>query len=355
MSLRFQLAKIRTLYNHIIDLNKGENMKKIVIYGVGSYLKNYLADIEDALDSVLMVVDGSNEKVGKNIYGFEIKSKEELRDLSDEVIIAIASEKYYECIKSDINEINSRLKCLTLTDALLTIYQTIGYCNLCESSVGFWRKIGENNRTVYTIIGNGQRRGGCPVCGSYDRNRWQYYVIKNYTEILNQKSVVLHFAPEYPLLSKIMGNIGMNYYAADIQVGRADYVVDITDIKFEEKKFDYIIANHVLEHISNESKAISELIRCLKDNGIIILSFPVTMETKTLEDSNHISEEDRIKYYGQKDHVRLYGNDYIDRLKRYGLSLEAFIPNELLDKQTIITNGFIENDIILLCKKMQST
>ncbi|HHU75066.1 MAG TPA: class I SAM-dependent methyltransferase [Clostridiales bacterium] len=329
-------------------------MKKIVLYGVGSYLKSYLADFENVLDNVLMIVDGSNEKVGKKFHGFEIKSKEELRDISDEVIIAIASETYYECIKGDIKEINSKLKCLTLTDALLKIYTPIGYCNLCKTSVGFWRRIGEKNKTVYTIIGNGQRRGGCPVCGSYDRNRWQYYVIKNYTELLNQKSVVLHFAPEYPLLSKIKENIGTKYYTADIQEGRADYVVDITNIKFEEKKFDYIIANHVLEHITNERKAISELIRCLKDNGIIILSFPVTMETKTLENCNHISEEDRIKYYGQKDHVRLYGNDYIDRLERYGLNVEALIPNELLDKQTIIMNGFIENDIMLLCTKRQT-
>ena len=47
-------------------------------------------------------------------------------------------------------------------------------------------------------------------------------------------------------------------------------------MQFEDESFDYIIMNHVLEHIMDEQAALYELKRCLKDTGILILSFPVS-------------------------------------------------------------------------------
>lgn len=326
-------------------------MKGIVIYGAGNYINKYMEELENVIDHILMIVDGASDKVGKELLGFKVKSKEELRTLSEDITVAIASRTFYEEIKNNIQDINPKLKCTTLIDALFTLSTVKGYCNLCDTPVGFWMRIGKDIKTAYNIIGNGSRRGSCPLCGCYDRNRWQYYVLKHYTNILDQNSKVLHFAPEAQLLPKLRGKDNTNYYTADIQEGRADYVVDITDIQFEDSTFDYIIANHVLEHIPEEEKTVSELIRCLKDDGTIVLSFPYCKEIDTLVDDQITSEEDRVKYYGQRDHVRLYGRDYKERLEKYGLIVRSFKPVDLLDKQAIFENAFIEDDIILLCRK----
>lgn len=129
--------------------------------------------------------------------------------------------------------------------------------------------------------------------------------------------------------------------------------IRLLDEQVKDKLFDYIIANHILEHISDEAKAICEMKRCLKDDSVIVLSFPVCMEIDTLEDEAYNTEELREKHYGQKDHVRLYGRDYKERLEKQGLIVEVFSPNEYLSEQDISLLGLIENDIVMLCRKVK--
>ena len=74
----------------------------------------------------------------------------------------------------------------------------------------------------------------------------------------------MHFAPEKQIEKKIRSNKKMIYITADIEAGRADRVEDITHISFPDKYFDYIICNHVLEHIKDEKAAFMELKRCIK-------------------------------------------------------------------------------------------
>ena len=60
-----------------------------------------------------------------------------------------------------------------------------------------------------------------------------------------------------------------------------------------------------MEHVEDEAQAFGELRRVIKPDGKMIFSVPVTMETETIEIEGICSDEDREKYYGQKDHVRL--------------------------------------------------
>ena len=117
---------------------------------------------------------------------------------------------------------------------------------------------------------------------------------------------------------------------------------------FENEKFDYIIANHVLEHIEDETAAISELKRCIKKNRKIILSFPVTMEVNTFELHN-LTQDERIYYYGQDDHVRLYGRDFKEHLQNYGLRVDVYSPEELLSKKLTEKLKIISNDKLFIC------
>lgn len=162
---------------------------------------------------------------------------------------------------------------------------------------------------------------------------------------------VLHFAPEKAVADYIKQNKNIDYYSCDIVHGRAMHIADITNIHYSDHTFDYVICNHVMEHIIDEKKAVSEIRRVLKTNGRWIFSFPICTDMKTFEDERIVSVEERLREYGQEDHVRLYGTDFIERFESYGLKLQIFSPATELEDDIIRRNGFIKNDVIIIARK----
>ncbi len=76
----------------------------------------------------------------------------------------------------------------------------------------------------------------------------------NKTDIYtNLQNHILHFAPEKCIENRIRIISGGDV-TGDIRYGVADKVVDVTDICYPEKIFDYVIINHVLEHIKMSVK-----------------------------------------------------------------------------------------------------
>lgn len=115
-----------------------------------------------------------------------------------------------------------------------------------------------------------------------------------------------------------------------------------------DNSFDFFIANHVLEHVADDEKAVSEIKRVVKPNGRIILSIPVCSQYQnTLEDSPGNTSKDRIRLFGQSDHVRGYGMDYKERFERFGLSVTAFTPESEMRKEQRDEFGLLQEDIWL--------
>lgn len=232
-------------------------------------------------------------------------------------------------------------------------------CNICHSNLKLMKDGGINDVFFeqHRVIGGGARKHvTCPVCNSGDRERFVYYYLKHNTDLFKDScSAVLHFAPEPHIEQEIRNNPSCKYITGDIVPGRADYVVDITNIQFSENMFDYVICNHVIEHIIDEEKAINELKRVLKPDGTIILSTPISIsDEKTYENPNIISPEDRLKYFGQEDHVRLYGLDVKERWSKYGLIIDEYNSEDITDKNIVDKYGFIVGDRIFICKKAES-
>lgn len=152
----------------------------------------------------------------------------------------------------------------------------------------------------------------------------------------------------------LLKNIRGSYYVSgDICKGKADIVCNLTDMIFRDKSFDYIIVNHVLEHIENEEKAFEEMKRVLKKKGKIICSFPICLNDKTFELKGHdLSKEDRIKLYGQEDHVRLYGYDAKEHIEKYGIKVEEYITDQILSSDEFEKLRVIKNDRIFICTKI---
>ncbi|SEH26307.1 class I SAM-dependent methyltransferase [Selenomonas sp. KH1T6] len=232
------------------------------------------------------------------------------------------------------------------------------YCVLCCKEVkNFIGGGGADVKDIklfqeHHIIGGGYRDNyKCPVCGSVDRERWQFLVLTKYTGIFRDKCRVLHFAPEPHLSEYIAANPGCDYYTGDIELGRAMHQTDILDIQYRDSVFDYVIMNHVLEHIENMKQAMSEVKRVLKPDGKLILSFPICADMDTFEMNEPLTKKQRLEYYGQEDHVRLFGRDYVQRIESLGFKVSVYTPCELLNEADVRRNGLLKDDVLMICNK----
>lgn len=144
----------------------------------------------------------------------------------------------------------------------------------------------------------------------------------------------------------------INYISGDLNPLAADRKIDITDINFENDYFDFIICNHVLEHIQNDRKAMSELFRVLKPGGEAILQVPISKYNKeTFEDSSVTTQEEREKYFGQRDHVRIYGKDYKKRLEDVGFKVNLYDIKKDLNIKEIKKLGLNEEENLYIGNK----
>lgn len=228
------------------------------------------------------------------------------------------------------------------------------HCIICDSDLEKFAPAGIENMIFkrHHIIGGGYRDNCiCPFCGSNDRHRWLFYVLKKKTDIRSMHGRILHFAPEKNLSKFICMNTNIDYYTGDIRPNIAMHITDITNIQYADEVFDYVICNHVMEHILDESRAISEVKRVMKNNGKLILSFPICTDMATFEDDNIVTAAGRSNAYGQEDHVRLYGTDYKERFEKYGFKINVFSPMMEFDKTDIEKYGFIPDDVIMIAEK----
>lgn len=170
---------------------------------------------------------------------------------------------------------------------------------------------------------NGRKDALCPICFNLERHRHLFVFLVGLLPFLKNRRV-LHFAPE-ELLRKLFTSGQADYFDADLDPEKATHQVDITDIPFEDDFFDYIVAIHVLEHIEDDRKAMSEIFRVLKPGGTAFLAVPFAENGQTLEGA--VSPAERIKLYGQDDHVRMYAfPDFCGRLKESGFLLKISRP-----------------------------
>ena len=333
------------------------------IYGAGKLgrcLFFFLKEIGYGINS--FVQTDINEEIqidGIPVISFETLSNVQGRKI---VFIAIQNEKTVKQITNNLKEYFEDVYILNcknfINDYLFLMpYKAImkkKKCVICGKYVDKFipNGINEDIFKKHHIIGGGLRQNVvCPSCGAGDRERWLYYVLKNNTDIFTMKGRVLHFAPERGVSRYIKENEQIDYYTGDIVPGRAMHITDITDLQYKDGIFDYVISNHVLEHISDEFKAVSEVMRVLKDDGKWILSFPICTDMETQEDKTITSSKQRLALYGQEDHVRLYGTDFIKRFEQYGLSIQVFSPQDTLDEEEIQMYGVIKDDILMIATK----
>lgn len=148
----------------------------------------------------------------------------------------------------------------------------------------------------------------------------------------------MHIAPE-PIIETLLKTLpNIDYLSGDLMDSRAMEKMDITDIQHPDDSFDLILCSHVLEHVPDDRKAMSEFKRVLKPGGFAMLLVPITTY-QTDEDPTVTDPNERLRRFGQDDHVRRYGLDYVDRLRDTGFNVEVIPPVEQFDYEQLLRMG----------------
>ena len=172
----------------------------------------------------------------------------------------------------------------------------------------------------------------CPGTLSLERHRLLWLYLDRKTNFLTDAIRVLHVAPEQVFYRKFKSFSHWDYTTTDLHSPLADVKADICVLPFEDNTYDFILCNHVLEHIPNDLKAMEELYRVLKPGGTAILQVPLEEgRENTFEDDSITDQQERTRIFGQYDHVRIYGQDYYKRLQEVGF--EA-IPMDFIKEIT---------------------
>lgn len=221
---------------------------------------------------------------------------------------------------------------------LLQIYYTIAgnkvECNICHYKAN---KFNSDSWHLYCR---------CPNCGSGVRQRLLLASLTflndfSFTKIIKDKKV-LHFAPEKALGKLIQENAKIyktaDFLAEGYSYDKIDYNLDISDMKkINNETFDCVIACDVLEHVSNHINGIKEVYRILNIGGCCIFTVPQKDNlASTFEDLSITEPTEREKVFGQFDHLRIYGNDFVDILKDNGFEVtavdELFFDKKIVEK-----------------------
>lgn len=238
------------------------------------------------------------------------------------------------------------------------------YCSVCEKKVqqfvplpAFYedelRKHGSDLRIEDGETCN-RNAYSCPLCGAADRDRlYALYLAKRIEPLGPSGFRLLDIAPAKPLSAHIRRKYPIAYRTADLFMEGVDDRVDVTRMdSYADGSFDAFICSHVLEHIPDDRKAMSELYRVLKPGGWGIAMVPISLKLKQIrEDPTAQSVAERWRLFGQDDHVRVYTRDgFLARLREAGFRVLE-LGEDFFGKGTLSRCGITEISRLYVVEK----
>ena len=191
----------------------------------------------------------------------------------------------------------------------------------------------------------------CPFCGSRERARMAWLFLKE-RNALRPGLRILHVAPEQCLRDKLIALPQVQYVAGDKHEPGYRYAsgtmdLDVRQLPFANDHFDLILCSHVLEHVPEDLLAMRELHRVLKPGGMGILMVPVALGNAATEEDLSITDpQERTRRYGQFDHVRLYGRDYVQRLQEAGFTVTEDAMAERISPEQVFRFGLLRTEVV---------
>lgn len=190
------------------------------------------------------------------------------------------------------------------------------------------------------------------MCGALERHRRVSLFLKDRDELLRRAGRILHIAPERSI-EKLLNGHGTEYVSLDLGERDAAIRADLTSMPFRANSFDGIYCRHVLEHVPPDVAAMSEMRRVMRPSGWAIMQVPIKRRT-TFEDPSIEDPRVRRRLFGQPDHVREYGYDFVDRLERAGFDVTVEQPHRRMASETVERLGLGTRDDIFFCRNRRA-
>lgn len=148
----------------------------------------------------------------------------------------------------------------------------------------------------------------CPTCRSAPRHRGQRIFYQKELGLEGLEGKLLYFAPErnveYFRAIPALSVKTSNYPQHD-----ADYCIDILQIPFEDESWDFVVCNHVIEHLSDDRRGLLEFYRILKPGGLAIVSVPIVLDRANTIEYGRPNPREHDHYYS-------YGMDFPQRIPK---------------------------------------
>jgi len=245
--------------------------------------------------------------------------------------------KTLQNVKSNILKWNFKLLLNNLKTNLLNIYvftlkvnKKEVFCPCCNwTGPGFIATCNEVRIT---------KNSKCPICDSRSRHRGLHILIPNLFE--NKNHDLLFFAPEKILIETLNNNLKQlnikttDYYSNDVDFPNED----IQNLSFPDKSFNYILCNHVIEHVPNDNLAFKEISRILKNNGKAIITIP---------GDYHLNKTKEFKQTDSNGHFRHYGKDVVKKMELHFKKVESIDMNSVVKPEFKVR----KNDFVFICYK----
>lgn len=194
----------------------------------------------------------------------------------------------------------------------------------------------------------------CPYDLTLERHRLMWLYLKNQTDFFTAPKKVMHIAPEQCFLDLFKKQKNLDYTTGDLVSPIADIHFDLHDIPLEANQYDVIFCNHVLEHVTDDHKCMTELFRIMKPGGWGIFQVPIDYtRSETYEDASITDPEEREKHFWQYDHVRLYGLDYPEKLRAAGFEVNPFDYHQFFPEEKVKRMRLHPDEIIYVVSKPQ--
>ncbi len=255
-----------------------------------------------------------------------------------------------DSIIDDMSEITGRLAA-----------KKTGHCSCCANPVyyrplplhydaerekhGGERHVGETiNREDYT----------CPVCGASDRDRLMAAFLQRLgLDADDCRETLLQIAPSRSLEHWIYANSpALTYHSADLYMRGVTFTADIQDMNcVKDESYDYIICSHVLEHVEDDRKAMRELRRMLKDDGLCLFLVPIWLDREHIDEEWGLPEEENWRRFGQGDHCRSYAKrELTERLEEAGFFVHA-LGKDYFGEQLFEECGLTDTSVLYVLTK----
>jgi SAM-dependent methyltransferase len=197
--------------------------------------------------------------------------------------------------------------------------------------------------------------GYCPRCNAKARHRRDWLYLKAHTNVLKDRLRLLEIAPCPALARLFRRQKNLEFVGLDLdpRAEGATLAGDAAAMPLASGSIDAAVCIHVLEHVADDHAAIGELFRVLRPGGWALVSVPLLEDEPTREDPSVVTPEDRERIFGEPDHLRYYGTDFVDRLRGAGFQV-ALDPGSAVDPVQRRRHGLRQDENVFLCTKPAS-